>query len=88
MYNLDQKNRKLSNLVNTSANTDNDQGVQLNTESNQLNKETDLYMKVCQEFIQMKHNYDRVKAAQATLLNMAMEQSSLDNLIKASINPT
>ena len=50
-------------------------------------KDSEMYRKICQEFIQMKHNYDRVKVAQAALRNTALEQSSLDNLIKASLNP-
>lgn len=35
----------------------------------------------------MKHNYDRLKKAQIGLRKTALEQSSLDNLIKASFNP-
>ena len=43
--------------------------------------------KVWEEFIKMKHNYDRLKKAQIELRKTALEQSSLDNLIKASFNP-
>lgn len=50
-------------------------------------KDPDMYKKICQELIQLKHNYDKVKLAQAALRNTALEQSSLDNLIKASLNP-
>lgn len=35
----------------------------------------------------MKNNYERVQNAQMALRNVSLEQSSLDNLIKASLNP-
>lgn len=35
----------------------------------------------------MKHNYDRVKTVQISLSKLACEESSLDNLIRASFNP-
>ena len=46
-----------------------------------------MYNKVCEELIKMKHNYDRIKNAHMALQKVAGEQSSLDNLIKASLNP-
>lgn len=49
--------------------------------------DVDMYNKVCQEFIKMKNNYERVQNAQMALRNVSLEQSSLDNLIKASLNP-
>jgi histone acetyltransferase (RNA polymerase elongator complex component) len=54
-------------------------------ECNSANTET--YNKLCQEFIKMKNNYERVQNAQMALRNVSLEQSSLDNLIKASLNP-
>ena len=47
----------------------------------------ELYKKICQEFINMKNNYDKVQHAQMALRNTALEPSSLDNLIMASQNP-
>jgi histone acetyltransferase (RNA polymerase elongator complex component) len=54
-------------------------------EYNSANTET--YNKLCQEFVKMKNNYERVQNAQMALRNVSLEQSSLDNLIKASLNP-
>lgn len=76
--------RRLSNQGNT---TNADSHLVPNMDTLQGNKDPELYQKICQEFIQMKHNYDRVKTAQMALRNAALEQSSLDNLIKASLNP-
>lgn len=82
----------MSNNMNTdtgvnTTNPDNDPQFNLHHNLSQSVKDSDMYQKICQEFVQMKHNYDRVKVAQAALRNTALQQSSLDNLIKASLNP-
>jgi hypothetical protein len=87
VLNVDNKERKLSNQVNTSANTENEAHFPTPNEKAQRMQDSELYRKICEEFIQIKFNYDRLKTAQLALRNTAMEQSSLDNLIKASLNP-
>ena len=49
--------------------------------------ENELYKRICQEFLKMKSNYDKMQHAQMALRNTALEPSSLDNLIRASQNP-
>lgn len=46
-----------------------------------------MYSKICDEFIKLKNNYERIKNAHKSLRDMSLENSSLDNLIKASLNP-
>lgn len=50
-------------------------------------KDIEMYNRICEEFIKMKHNYDQLKNAKLALRSVAQECSSLDNLIKASLNP-
>jgi hypothetical protein len=51
------------------------------------NSNPEIYNKLCAEFLKMKSNFEKIQNAQLGLRNVALEQSSLDNLIKASLNP-
>lgn len=47
----------------------------------------ELYNNICREIMKMKESFDKVQNAEHSLRNIALENSSLDNLIQASLNP-